>query len=465
MTELKRERENQLLMLLDGHQYTAFMQEIDNFNPVDAADFLTTLSSERLALVFRLLKKDIAAEIFAELAPDIQSALILAMTEKDAAQMLEELFVDDAVDMLEEMPASVVKRILQHATPQTRNEINRFLAYAQDSAGSVMTSEFIRLDQHLTAEEAILHIRRVGSDRETVYVAYVTDAARVLEGVVPLRKLLFADSQTTVGDLMNKEVLFAYTYEDREEVAHRISHYGLLALPVVDKEKRLVGIVTVDDALDVLKDETTEDIEKMAAILPTDKPYLKTGVLETWKKRIPWLLLLMVSATFTSAIVRHYELAIGTYAVLSAFFPMLMDTGGNAGGQASVTIVRGLSLGEIEMRDVLRVLWKELRVAILCGLTLAVATFVKVMLIDFRLQATTLLENGVTQNNLLIALIISITVFFAIPVAKTVGSMLPIGAKRLGLDPAVMASPFVTTIVDTVVLFIYFAVASHWLAF
>jgi magnesium transporter len=298
---------------------------------------------------------------------------------------------------------------------------------------------------------------------ETVYVAYVTDESRVLEGVVDLKSLLFASPDDKIGDIMNPNVIFGYTHDDREKVANLISHYDILALPIVDNEKRLVGLVTVDDALDVLETEATEDIEKMAAILPTDKPYMKTGVFETWKKRIPWLLILMISATFTGAIITHYEAAIGTYAILTAFFPMLMDTGGNAGGQTSVTVIRGLSLGEIELRDAFRVLWKELRVATLCGLTLSAVTFVKVMAIDFRFQATSVMENGALQNNLLIAAIISLTVFSAILVAKTVGTLLPIGAKRIGLDPAVMASPFITTIVDTVTLFIYFTVASAWL--
>ena len=297
-------------------------------------------------------------------------------------------------------------------------------------------------------------------DKETVYVAYVTDAARVLEGVMPLKKLLFADPDALVGDIMDKNVIFAYTHDDRESVANTISHYGILALPIVDREKRLVGLVTVDDALDVLETETTEDIEKMAAILPSDKPYMKTSVFETWKKRIPWLLLLMISATFTGAIITHYENAIGTYAVLTVFVPMLMSTGGNAGEQTSVTVIRGLSLGEIELRDIFRVMWKELRVAFFCGLTLAAVTFLKVMAIDFRFQLTSVLENGDLQNNLLLAGIVSLTVFSAVLIAKLVGTLLPLGAKRIGLDPAVMASPFIMTVVDTVTLFIYFTIAS-----
>ena len=460
---MEHELETTLLTLLDEKQYTAFMKTIDEVNPVDAAEFFSTLPPKRIPIVFRLLKKNTAAEIFAELDTEVQSNLILAMTDREAANMIEELFVDDAVDFLEEMPAGVVKRILREAPPQTRAEINRFLSYAPNSAGSVMTSEFLRLDKGLTAAEAIEHIRRTGLDKETVYVAYVTNATRVLEGVVPLKKLLFAEPTDLIENIMDTNVLFANTHDDRESVAQTISHYGLLALPIVDKEQRLVGIVTVDDAIDVLESEATEDIEKMAAILPTEKPYLKASVWEIWKKRFPWLLLLMVSATFTGIIIRHYEAAIGAYAILTAFLPMLMGTGGNAGGQASVTVVRGLSLGEIALGDVFRVLWKELRVAALCGATLAAATFIKVLALDFRFQWTTMLESGALQNNLLVTLVISLTVFFTVILAKAVGALLPIGAKRIGLDPAVMANPFVTTIVDTLTLVLYFAIASRFL--
>ncbi len=454
-----------LLALLDNRQYTAFMHEIDEWNPMDAAEFFATLPPERLPLVFRLLKKDIASEIFAELDTDLQEQIIRKMSDREVSMMLEELYTDDVVDMLEEMPASIVKRVMKTATPETRDEINRFLSYPEESAGSVMTSEFIDLRKNMTCEEAVRRIRKIGLDKETVYVAYVTDSTRVLEGVVQLKQLLFAEPENIIGDIMETNVQYAYTHDDRETVANMIAHYDMIALPIVDKEKRLVGLVTVDDALDVLETEATEDIEKMAAILPTDKPYLKTSIWETWKKRIPWLMLLMISATFTSTIITSYEAAIGTYAVLTAFFPMLMDTGGNAGGQTSVTIIRSLSLGEITTKDVLRVLGKEICVGAFCGITLAAATFLKVMAIDFKFQQYTTLESGELQNNLLIALIISVTVFFAILVAKTVGTLLPLGAKKIGLDPAVMASPFITTIVDTVTLIIYFTIASSLLQF
>lgn len=456
---------DELHEMLENRQYSSFMRRLDDMNRVDAADFLTSLPIRQLTVVFRMLKKDAAAEIFAELDPDIQAKIVETLSDREIGEILEELYTDDAVDMLEEMPAGVVKRVLKNATKETRAEINRFLSYPDDSAGSVMTSEFIDLTADMTCSQAIEHIRKTGLDKETVYVAYVTDSARVLKGVVPLKQLLFASPEEKIEDIMEKNVIYAHTHDDRETVANLISHYDLIALPIVDMEERLVGIVTVDDALDVLEAEATEDIEKMAAILPTDKSYLKTTVFETWKKRVPWLLLLMISATFTSTIITHYETAIGAYAILTAFFPMLMDTGGNAGGQSSVTIIRGLSLGEIRLRDVFRVLWKEFRVALLSGLTLAVATFFKVFAVDFRFHATTMLESGVLQNNLIICLIVCLTVFCAIVVANIVGTLLPIGAKRLGFDPAVMASPFITTIVDAVVLMLYFAIASMILPF
>ncbi|MBQ8415633.1 MAG: magnesium transporter, partial [Clostridia bacterium] len=333
----------ELFDLLEKRRFPELMRRIDEYNPMDAADFLQELSPEQLPLVFRLLKKDTAAEIFAELDQDLQKLIIDRMTDREISVMLDELYTDDAVDMLEEMPANVVKRIMKTATPATRNEINRFLSYPERSAGSVMTSEFIDLRASMTCEEAVARIRRIGLDKETVYVAYVIDASRVLQGVVELKQLLFAQPEDHIGDIMDKNVVFASTQDDREEVANLISRYDMIALPIVDMEQRLVGIVTVDDALDVLETEATEDIEKMAAISPSEKPYLKTSVWETWKKRTPWLLLLMISATFTGAIITHYETAIGTYAILTAFFPMLMGTGGNAGGQTSVTVIRGLS--------------------------------------------------------------------------------------------------------------------------
>lgn len=463
MLDLNEEKFEALLALLDTKKYSDFIHLIDEMSPVDAAEFLEELPPKRFPVVFRLLKKDTAADIFAELDSEKQAELITAMTDREITLILNELFVDDAVDMIEEMPAGMVERIMKNATPETRTEINRFLSYPEDSAGSVMTSEFIDLKKNLTAKQAVERIRKIGLDKETIYVAYVTNSSRILEGVVPLKSLLFASPEDRIADIMNPNVIYASTHDDQESVARTISHYDLLALPIVDKEKRLVGIVTVDDALDVLETETTEDIERMAAIVPNDKPYMKTGVWESWKKRVPWLLLLMISATFTGTIIAHYETAIGTYAILTVFVPMLMSTGGNAGGQASSTIIRGLSVGDIEPKDVLRVICKELRIGLICGVTLAIATFAKVMLVDFRLQAQTVMENGTIQNNLIIATVIALTVCGAIVLSKMVGALLPLATKRIGLDPTVVANPFVTTVVDTVTLVVYFSIASAFL--
>ena len=449
-----------LTEMLDAKKYAEFARTLGELNPVDAADFFLELSPKRIPGVFKLLKKDISAEVFAELDSDVQQKIISAMTDREISFIIEELAVDDAVDMLDELPANVVARIMRNASVETRTEINRFLAYPDFSAGSIMTAEYVDLRAYMTCSQAIAHIRRTGVDKETVYTAYVTDASRILQGTVSFKDLIFSDGDKLVGDIMETEIIYATTHDDKEYVADTISKYGLLALPIVDKENRLVGIVTVDDAIVVINEEATEDIEIMAAITPTDKPYMKTGVFETWKKRFPWLLILMLAAIFSSAVITHYENAIGTYAVLTVFFPMLMNTGGNAGSQSSVAIIRAMSLGEINMKNFLRVIWKEFRVSVLCGLCLAIVCFVKTMLIDFKLQATTVLENGAVQDNLLVAAIVSATAFFAVVVAKVVGSLLPMLAKKIKLDPAVMASPFITTIVDTVTLVIYFSIAS-----
>ncbi len=443
--------------MLDAKKYAEFARTISELNPVDVADFFLELSPKRIPGVFKLLKKDISAEVFAELDSDVQEKIISAMTDREISFIIEELAVDDAVDMLDELPANMVARIMRNASVETRAEINRFLAYPDFSAGSVMTAEYVDLRANMTCSRAIEHVRRTGIDKETVYIAYVTDASRVLQGTVSFKDLIFSDGDKLVGDIMETDIIYATTHDDKEYVADTISKYGLLALPIVDKENRLVGIVTVDDAIEVIQEAATEDIEMMAGITPSDKSYMKTGVWETWKKRFPWLLVLMISAIFSSAIITHYESAIGTYAILTAFFPMLMNTGGNAGSQSSVAIIRALSLDEIERGDFFRVVWKEFRVSLLCGIGLSVACYIKTILIDFRCQFT--------GENLIIAAIISITAFFAVVVAKIIGTMLPMGAKKIGLDPAVMASPFITTIVDTITLVIYFGIASRVLNF
>ncbi len=451
--------------LLERKRYAEFARVIEEMNPVDTADFFSELPYHQIPTVFKLVKKGRLADIFAELDTEIQEKIIHAMTDKELAYIIEDLFLDDAVDMIEELPANVVTRIMRVATAETREQINKFLAYPEFSAGSVMTAEFISLNKNMTCSDAISYIRRTGVDKETVYTAYVTDERRIIEGTVSFKDLLFAKVEQRVGDIMDSEVIFASTVDDKEYVADTIAKYGLLAMPIVDKEQRLVGIVTVDDAIEVIQEEATEDIEIMAAITPSDKPYLRTGVLETWKNRFPWLLVLMLSAIFSSAIITHYETAIGTYAILTAFFPMLMNTGGNAGSQSSVAIIRAMSLGEIEKRDFFRVVWKEFRVSVLCAVGLGSVCFLKTIAIDFKFQATEVLANGAVQDNLMIAFIVSVTACCAVIFAKFIGTVLPMGAKKIGLDPAVMASPFITTIVDTVTLVIYFAIASQILNF
>lgn len=450
---------------LERKQYAQFRRAIEEMNPVDAAEFFSSLEYEMIPAVIKLVHKDSLAEIFAELESDVQEKIITAMTDREIRHILDELFVDDAVDLIEELPANVVARVMKVATPETRDEINKFLAYPENSAGSVMTSEFISLHKSMTVSEAIEHIRRTGVDKETVYSAYVTDNKRVLEGTISFKELLFSTENKTIDLICNRELIYAYTTDDREYVADTIAKYGLLALPIVDNEMRLVGIVTVDDAIDVIQEEATEDIEIMAAMTPSDKSYMKTGVFETCRKRFPWLLVLMLSAIFSSAIITHYESAIGTYAILTAFFPMLMNTGGNAGSQSSVAIIRAMSLDEIGKRDFFRVVWKEFRVSLLCAFGLGAVCFLKTMAIDFRFALEETLPNGAIQNNLMISLVVSITACCAVIFAKFIGTILPMGAKKIGLDPAVMASPFITTIVDTVTLVIYFAIASQVLGF
>ena len=438
-------------LLLDK-KYADFMHLIDELNDIDAAEYLTSLPDEATLSVFRMLKKDTAAGIFSFMDIDMQESIIGRMSDTEIAMIIEDLFVDDAVDILEELPAIMVKRILKLSRPETRNLINKFLSYPEDSAGSVMTAEFIDLHKEMTVAQAIAYIRRKGFDKETVYVAYVTNESRVLEGIVSLKDLIFAEPDALIGDIMDTEILSANTLDHQEEVVAMIQRYDMLALPIVDKEKRLVGIVTVDDAIDVIEEEATEDIEKMAAIVPGDKPYMRAGVWEIWKTRIPWLLLLMLSATFTGQIIASFESKLAAIPVLIAFIPMLMGTGGNSGGQSSVTIIRGLAVGEIENGDIWKIIWKETRVALLCGIVLSVCNFVKIILVD----------NLIFHNEVSLAanIVVSLTLIATVVVAKIVGCALPVAAKKIGLDPAVMASPFITTIVDAVSLLIYFAIAS-----
>ena len=437
---------DQILALLDEKKYSELKNLLSEMNEADIAAVLKELPQEKLPLLYRILPKELAAEVFVNMDSDAQEFLIRAFSDNELREVLDELYVDDAVDIIEEMPATVVKRILMHTDPEVRKSINEILQYPEDSAGSIMTIEYVDLKKYMTVEDAFTRIRRTGVDKETIYICYVTDENRKLLGIVTVKDLLLSEKNAKIFEIMDTNIISANTLEDKEIVADKFRKYDLLALPVVDQENRLVGIVTIDDAMDVLQDENTEDIEKMAAITPTDKPYLKMSVFETWKKRFPWLLLLMVSATFTGKIITHFEDALQSYVVLTAFIPMLMDTGGNCGGQSSVTIIRGLSLGDITFRDTFRVIWKEFRVAFLCGVTLALVNFGKMLLID--------------RVGVMVAAVVCVTMVLTIILAKFIGCTLPILAKRLHFDPAVMASPFITTIVDALSLLIYFRVAS-----
>ena len=435
-----------VLRFLENKKYAQIRYLLRDENPMDIAQILGEVPEESLPVVYRLLPKELAAEAFAEMEPDQQEVLIRSFSDRELQDVLDELYIDDTVDIIEEMPANVVKRILRQSDPQTRGRINEILHYPPDSAGSIMTIEYVSLKKNMTVADAFARIRATGVDKETIYTCYVTDRNRHLEGFITVKDLLLASYETQVGDIMETRVISALTVEDKEEVANRLQKYDFMALPVVDRENRLVGIVTFDDAMDVLQEENTEDIEKMAAITPAGKPYLRTGVFQLFKNRIPWLLLLMISAAFTGKIIQIFESALAAQVALTAFIPMLMDTGGNAGSQASVTIIRGLSLGEIQMRDALRIIWKEIRVAVLCGVTLSAASFVKILLLD-----------GVGVS---VAAVVCLTLAFTVVIAKVTGCTLPILAKRIGFDPVVMASPFITTIVDALSLMLYFTLAS-----
>lgn len=424
--------------------------------PADIALILEDAGEEQMPLLYRLLPKELAVEVFVELEPDSQEMLINGFSNTELQEVLDELYLDDAVDIVEEMPASVVIRILDKATPEMRKSINEILKYPEDSAGSIMTVEYLSLKKDMTVSDAFKRIRRIGGDLETINILYVTDPTRHLLGVLSVRDLLLAEEDDLIEDIMDPHVIWAKTIDDKEDVVHAFSKYDFIAMPVVDLEQRLVGIVTVDDAMDVMEDEATEDIEKMAAITPSDRPYLKTPVFDIFKARIPWLLLLMISATFTGQIISGFEDALAAATVLTAYIPMLMDTGGNSGSQASVTVIRGISLEEISFSDFFHVVWKEIRVAVICGVTLAAANFVKLMLVDRMLFGNTMLT-------LPVALVICCTMVFTILCAKLVGCSLPLLAKKIGFDPAVMASPFITTIVDAISLLIYFQFASHLL--
>ncbi len=436
-----------IIELVETEDYKKLKLEITNLNEADIAEIIEDIDDkEKQVKVFRLLPKDIAADTFANLPLDIQQELITLLSMKEAGSIIDNLDSDDAADLIDEMPANIVTKLLANTTPETRKDINYLLKYPVNSAGSIMNIDFFDLKADLTIEEAISKLRREGKEKESIDTCFVLDKNRQLVGTIELRELLFNPSDIKIEEIMDDRIICTHTLEDQEEVAKQFSKYDLTLMPVVDREERLVGVITIDDVIDVIEEETTEDIEKMAGINPTDKPYMKTGIFETYKKRMPWLLILMFSATFTGTIIQSYQDALATYVVLTAFIPMFMNTGGNAGNQTSVTVIRGISLNEIEFSDLFKIMWKEFRIAILAGITLSAANFIKLLVID-----------GVSIP---VAAVVSLTLIVTVTFAKIVGCMLPMLAKKIGLDPAVMASPFITTIVDAISLITYFNIAT-----
>ena len=451
--------ENQYLILekpigklLDEKKYPTLRDILITMNPSDLAGIFEGMEQERIPLLFRLLPKELAAETFVEMEPEAQELLIRGFSDSELKEVIDELYIDDAVDLVEEMPANVVRRVLSQADPETRRSINELLKYPENSAGSLMTTEFVTLRPDMTVGESILRIRRTGFDKETIYTCYVTEGGR-LTGLVTVKDLLLAkDDDELVRDIMEEHVISVTTSTDQEEVARMFAKYNFLAFPVVDNEERLVGIITFDDALDVMEEETTEDMELMGGMSPSEKSYRRSSVMDLFRQRIPWLLLLMISATFTGMIITSFETALAAQVALTAFIPMLMDTGGNSGSQSSVTVIRAISLGELSFKDLPMVVWKEIRTAVLCGISLAVVCFLKIMLIDRLLLS----NDDITVT---VALVVCLTLIVTVFLAKSVGAVLPLTAKRLGFDPAVMSSPFLTTIVDALSLLVYFGIA------
>lgn len=449
-----------VIELIEDKKYVLVKKEFADMNEADIAEVLEELQEElptqEFIRVFRLLPKDIAADVFAHLPVEIEQYIINSLTDKETTNIIENMFADDAADLMEEMPASVVRRILALASDETRNDINHLLKYPEDSAGSIMTVEFADLKENITVKQALERIRKIGIDKETINTCYVLDLQRHLVGSVTLRTLLLGNPDAIVSDIMDENVITVSTLDDQETVARQFQKYDFMAMPVVDSENRLVGIITVDDILEIIEEEATEDMEKMAAILPSDKSYFRTGIFETFKSRIPWLLILMISATITGTIIDSFEAKLAGITGLVAFIPMLMDTGGNSGGQASVTIIRAISLNEVEFKDIFKVIWKEIRVAVLCGLTLAVVNFIRVLIMNA-------LGTGITHEAIMVNITVSITLCITVMCAKLVGCMLPILANQLGFDPAVMASPFITTIVDAISLVLFLKIATFML--
>ena len=445
--------EKALVSMLENKKYATLRDILVTMNPADIAALFTSLEEQKLPILYRLLPKELAAETFVEMEPDQQELLIRGFSDNELKEVIDELYVDDAVDIIEEMPANVVRRILSQADPEMRRSINQILRYPENSAGAWMTTEYVSLRPNMTVEEAILRIRRQGVDKETIYTCYVTKD-RKLMGIVTVKDLLLAeDDEMLISDLMMEDIISVTTHTDQEEVARIFSKYDFIALPVVDTESRMVGIVTVDDAIDVMEEETTEDIELMGGMLPSEDTYLRSTVWELFKNRIPWLLFLMLSATFTGMIINSFEDALAAQMALSAFIPMMMGTGGNSGSQSSVTIIRALSLDEVKFADLPRVVWKEIRTAVLCGAALSVVCFIKIWLVDRLLFAN-------PEITLMVDAVVCLAMFVTVLLAKTVGAVLPMVAKVLKLDPAVMASPFITSIVDALSLLVYFLFAT-----
>ena len=446
---LEEEKKEELLALLTGKKYRELKSQLVEMNEVDIASFIEELDSEKTVVVFRMLPKELASEVFACLEVEQQQHIITSITDNELRAIIDDLYVDDAVDMLEELPATIVRRVLQNSSPDTRKLINQFLNYPENSAGSLMTIEYVDLHDYFTVRKAMDYIRRTGIDKETVYTCYVIDDQRRLVGQVSLRKLIIAPESACIRDIMDTNIVSAATTDDQEAVADDFRRYDLTSIAVCDKEGRLVGIITIDDIVDVIQDENTEDIKKMAAIIPSDEDYMKTSVWSLVAHRLPWLMLLMISATFTSTIITHFETLLSGAVLLTAFIPMLMDSAGNSGSQTSVTVIRNLALGEIELRDWPHVLAKEIGVAIVSGAALALVNFLRIIIF--------------TSTSMMIAAVVSVTLFCTVIIAMIVGCLLPIGAKKLGFDPAVMASPMITTIVDACSLMIYFLIATSML--
>jgi magnesium transporter len=443
-----------IIKLFEKKEYKAIKSIFDTMNPVDTATLLPEFDEKEMVLLFRLIPKENAAMVFTYLEADSQQVLLEAFTDKELKHIMDEMFIDDAVDVIEEMPANVVSRMLS-AAGDKRDSINKILNYPEDSAGSIMTLEYITLLPTMTIGDALKKIKSIGAKFETVYTCYVVEKHKLL-GIVTAKELLTQDDNIVISDVMETNIITVNTHSDKEEVANLLNKYDFLALPVVDVENCMVGIVTIDDAMDVILEEAEEDIQMMSGITPTDKPFLKTSVFEIFRTRIPWLLILMLSSTFTGIIISSFESALERLVVLTAFIPMIMGTGGNSGSQASVTVIRGLSLGEVEIKDVLKVLWKELRVSLLCGVVIAFATFLKVYFIDGFVMGT---ENV----SLIVSAVVALTLCITVIAAKLIGCVLPLLAKKMGFDPAVMASPFITTLVDAISLLVYFGIAKAFL--